>query len=113
MERPGSGSATIVRVITTGKPTLPRTLLATDKQMINVNPDNQLVTRVERISPAAPIFTYYGESGAQILPDEGTRTITIPRNVRSVKVSFKVLVSDGHAQRESTISSTQISLRNF
>lgn len=110
---PGAQGPTIVRIVSSSQPTLPITLKATDKQMINVNPnENGVITTVERVS-GGPIFTYYGEDGSQIFPDAGTKIVTSPRDVRSVKVQFQTTVSEGHADREPTVSSTQINLRNF
>ncbi|MFA6001725.1 MAG: prepilin-type N-terminal cleavage/methylation domain-containing protein [Thermoleophilia bacterium] len=106
---PGASSGTIIRKITSGKPTIPVQVSSTDKQMINVREDGSgNVTTVERVSQYAPIFTYYGDSGLQI-----TAPVTDPRSVRSVKIVFKVTESDGHARNEDTISSSQINLRNF
>jgi prepilin-type N-terminal cleavage/methylation domain-containing protein len=104
---PGAESPTIVRINTNTRPTS-FIVQSTDKQMINVNPGSDLVTTVERVPPGAPIFTYYGADGSLI-----TAPVATPRNVRSVRIAFATFVSDGHAQRESVVSSTQINLRNF
>lgn len=105
---PGATSPTILRIVTTSRPTLPISIDDTDKQMIYVGYGSDLVTTVERVGDGAPIFKYYGADGSEITSPVGT-----PRNVRSVKVEFTTAVSDGHASRETTTSSTQINLRNF
>jgi prepilin-type N-terminal cleavage/methylation domain-containing protein len=109
----GCSTETIIRLITDGKPVIPLTISTTDKQMINISTNSpDLFTTVGRVSEG-PIFSYYGEDGVQITPDPATQTVTAPRNVRSVQVSFMTTVSEGHAQHQPTVSSTQINLRNF
>ena len=103
-----SMNATIVRVDTNGMPTLPLIIESSDKQMINVDPDNSEVATVERIADGAPIFKYYDEDGIQL-----STPVADPREVRFVEVSIKTTVSTGHAQDEPTVSSTKIGLRNF
>lgn len=105
---PGATSPTIVRIVTTSRPTLPITVDDTDKQMIDVRNGSDLVTTVEPVGDGAPIFRYYGADGSEI-----TSPVAAPRDVRSVKVDFTTAVSDGHASNETTTSSTQINLRNF
>jgi len=104
----GASSPTILRIVTTSPPTLPISLDGGEKQMIDVGYGSDLVTTVERVGEGAPIFRYYGADGSEI-----TAPVSTPRNVRSVKVDFTTTVSDGHANRETTTSSTQINLRNF
>ncbi|MHB8793621.1 MAG: PilW family protein [Thermoleophilia bacterium] len=104
----GSTSPTIVRIVTTSRPTIPISIDDADKQMIDVRNRGDLVTAVDRVGDLAPIFKYYGADGSEI-----ASPVVTPRNVRSVKVEFITVVSDGHANSETTTSSTQINLRNF
>lgn len=105
---PGESTPTILRIVTASRPTLPLSIDEEDKQMIDVSRGSDLVTTVDRSGDGAPIFKYYGADGNQI-----SAPVATPRDVRSVKIEFTTTVSDGHAQRESTTSSTQINLRNF
>jgi prepilin-type N-terminal cleavage/methylation domain-containing protein len=102
------GKYTIVRIATAGMPSLPITVVDTDKQLILVNPDDSVESKVDRESPGAPIFTYYDENGTEL-----ATPIVNPREVRSVQVSFKSTASTGHADDEPTVSSSRINLRNF
>ena len=103
-----SGLPTIVKVVTDGVPSLPLTILSSDKQLINVDPDLSEAATVERVSGNAPIFSYYDEEGNQM-----STPVANPRDVRSVEISFKSTVSTGHAQNEPTVSTIKINLRNF
>lgn len=107
-QHPSSMQPTIVRVDTDGMPTLPLYIQSSDKQMINVDPENSEVATVERVSDGAPIFKYYGEDGNQMVTP-----VAEPRLVRFVEVSIKTTVSNAHAQDEPTVSTIKISLRNF
>lgn len=104
----GESSPTIIRRYSATRPaTLPVTPVSTDHKLIDVG-QSELETTVERVSPDAPIFTYYGADGTQI-----AAPVSNPRSVRSIKVAFLVTESKGHSDRESTVSSTQINLRNY
>ncbi len=103
-----SGLPTIVKVVTDGMPSLPLTILSSDKQLINVDPALSETATVERVFSNAPLFTYYDEEGNQM-----STPVANPRNVRSVDIAFKSTVSTGHAQNEPTVSKIKINLRNF
>lgn len=104
----GESSSTMLRRYSATRPTaLPVTPATTDHKMIGVG-QSELSTTVEPVSSGAPIFTYYGADGTQI-----AAPVSNPRSVRSIKVAFLVTESKGHAARESTVSSTQINLRNY
>ncbi len=105
---PHSGGATIVKVVTDGMPTLPLAIEASDKQMINTDPGMSEVAAVEPVTEGAPIFSYFDAAGGQL-----ATPVSNPREVRSVGVAFKTVVSTGHAQQEPTISTIRINLRNF
>ncbi len=107
---PGTSSNTIMRIISDVMPVLPITVSTLDHQMINVTADTG--TTVDRID-SRPIFTYFGESGAQIIPDPVTLRIAVPRNVRSIQVSFQTNVNGGHGSVEPSQALTQIKLQNF
>lgn len=108
---PGANGPTIVRIITSVRPTLPIVLSSADKQMISVKAEGPITT-VDRVD-GAPIFTYFGEGGGQITPDPVTKNIATPRNVRSILVSFKATVSGGHDVEQPSTSTLQINLRNY
>jgi Tfp pilus assembly protein PilV len=102
------GKYTIVRINTGGMPTLPITVEETDKQMVIVDPDDSVESKVEPVSPGAPIFTYYDANGTEL-----STPVADPREVRSVQVSFISTATTGHTDDEPTVSSSRISLRNF
>lgn len=104
----GESSPTIIRRYSATRPaTLPVTAVENDHKLIDVG-QSEIATTVEPVSQAAPIFTYYGTDGMQI-----AAPVSNPRSVRSIKVAFLVSESKGHSERESTVSSTQINLRNY
>ncbi|MHB1390772.1 MAG: type IV pilus modification PilV family protein [Thermoleophilia bacterium] len=106
--RPGSSSPTLLRMETNSRPgSLPISPSSSSKELIHVG-SADITTTVNRTSADAPIFTFYGADGSII-----TAPVNSPRGVRSVKVDFAVLESKGHAQGESTVSSTLINLRNY
>ncbi len=109
---PGASQPTIIRLITDGKPAIPPVLTASDKQMIVIGSNGGQTTLADRVNNG-PIFTYFGDDGSQIMPNPGTGSVTTPRSVRSVKVSFETTTSEGHADRQPAISTTQVNLRNF
>lgn len=102
------GKYTIVRIDTSGMPSLPVAVETTDKQLINVDPDDSEESKVEPASSGAPIFTYFDANGAEL-----ATPVADPREVRSVQVSFRSTVSTGHSDDEPTVSTSKINLRNF
>ncbi|MDO8735880.1 MAG: prepilin-type N-terminal cleavage/methylation domain-containing protein [Thermoleophilia bacterium] len=106
---PGESSPTLMRVFTANRPaSLPVTPSSSDTKLINVGTNSDITTAVNRASPSAPIFRFYGSTGSAI-----SAPVSNTRNVRSIKVEFSVTESKGHAEGESTVSSTQINLRNY
>lgn len=108
---PGANGPTIVRIISDTRPILPITLNSSDKQMISVRAEGPITT-VERVG-GAPIFKFYGEGGGQLVPDPVTKNITTPRNVRSIMVTFRATVSEGHTVKQPSDTSMMINLRNY
>lgn len=118
---PGAYGPTIVRITTTSRPTLPLTVLSTDKQLINVMPNpNDQYTTVERNSngtscagagSSSPIFSFYLGDGS-CAPFTG-QSIQTPRDVRSIVVNYRITVSVGHVLQEPVNASVRVNLRNY
>jgi len=108
---PGADGPTIVKITTSTRPTIPPTVLNTDKQMINVRPNTGIQsTVVDRVN-GGPIFTYFKNDGTQIMLTG--QSIAIPRDVRSIQVNFRITVREGHILNDPVIALTRINLRNY
>ena len=108
---PGAEGPTIVRIFTDSKPSLPITVLGTDKQLINVMPGqaNQYAT-VERIN-GGPLFTYYEDDDSPA--SFSGSSVQTPRHVRSIQINFRVSESDSHAMQDPVDASIRVNLRNY
>lgn len=108
MTPPGESSPTLMRIYSATRPaTLPKAPTTNDTKLINVG-SSEITTTMNRATPSAPIFTFYGADGARI-----TAPVSNTKNVRSIKLEFSVTESKGHDEGETNSSSTQINLRNY